>query len=362
MNILHTETLYNWGGEQNKVLREMMMERELGHNVMLFANPNSIIGQRAQEMGFKVIYCVMNKKDYLKSIPMLYKTIKENNIVFVFSHGSTDSWNVAICRSIFRILGNKKIQFMRERHNLYPIKGFASKFMHKKMFDKILYLSESVRDYLKEIGLKDSQLFYTPTVVDTKNLCAIKSAFREEFEIPQDALVIGTFTSLYRKKGVYDFANAAKEALKTYSDAYIVFAGKIKENVKSEILNLFKKKDKVIFTDFREDSVNIIKSFDIYVFASHSEGLGTVLLEAMCSKTPIVVYDIAPMNLLVKNKERGLCAKYLDDKDLAKKILEMLEDKESAQMYAKNALDFVCENYDLVRLKEALKELLKEGN
>lgn len=27
MNILHTETLYGWGGEQNKVLKEMLFMR-----------------------------------------------------------------------------------------------------------------------------------------------------------------------------------------------------------------------------------------------------------------------------------------------------------------------------------------------
>lgn len=43
MNILYTETLYNWGGEQNKVLCEMNFLRELGHNAMLFANPNFIL-------------------------------------------------------------------------------------------------------------------------------------------------------------------------------------------------------------------------------------------------------------------------------------------------------------------------------
>ena len=44
---------------------------------------------------------------------------------------------------------------------------------------------------------------------------------------------------------------------------------------------MFDEKDKIIFTGFRNDAANVIKSFDIYVFASHSEGLGTVLLEAM---------------------------------------------------------------------------------
>ncbi|MEH1010206.1 hypothetical protein QM027_04130 [Campylobacter concisus] len=67
MNILHTQTLFNWGGEQNKTLNEMRFMREMGHEVMLFCNPNSQIESIAKKDGFKVITHEMNKKIFIKA-------------------------------------------------------------------------------------------------------------------------------------------------------------------------------------------------------------------------------------------------------------------------------------------------------
>ncbi|MGP1485910.1 MAG: hypothetical protein ACTTJC_07500 [Campylobacter sp.] len=78
MNILHTETLYNWGGEQRKILNEMAVLRDLGHEVALFCNPNSEILKRAKAENFRTIECEMNKKNFHKSLPALCKVIKEN--------------------------------------------------------------------------------------------------------------------------------------------------------------------------------------------------------------------------------------------------------------------------------------------
>lgn len=358
MNILHTETLFGWGGEQNKVLKEMLFMRERGHNVFLFCNPDSQIALRAQNLDFEVITCKMSKKTYPQSIFALLKTIKSNQISLVISHASTDSWVCAITRMILKVVGFPCV-FMRERHNCYPIKGFASKLLHKFLFDKILYISESVKQILLNIGVCENRCFYLTSCVDTQKLMQTQSSFREEFGIAKDALVIGTFTSLYPKKGVFDFANAAKEVLKVYPEAIIVFGGKISEGIKEAIAKEFESQSKVIFTGFREDALNVIKAFDVYVFASHTEGLGTVLLEAMCSGVPIVVYDQPPMSVLIEHKQRGLCAKYLDSTDLSRQILCLIKDKNAGEAYAQNALNYV-KNFDDCALKSALMELIKQ--
>ena len=344
MNILHTQTLFNWGGEQNKTLNEMRFMREMGHEVMLFCNPNSQIESIAKKDGFKVITHEMNKKNFHKSVPALCEAIRSNKIDVVITHGSTDSWVGAIAGLFYRKRG---VKFYKERHNLFPINGFVSKFMHKKLFDKILYISGSVKEYLLSIGVSEDRLYFMP------------STFRDEFHIAKDELVIGTFTSLYRKKGVFDFASAAKEILKT-KDATIVFSGNISDGTKEQIASMFDEKDKIIFTGFRNAAANVIKRLDHYVFASHSEGLGTVLLEAMSSKVPVVVYDNAPMNVLVKDKERGLCARNLDEISLKECILELINEPEKAKIYSQNAFKFVDENFSHKALKEAIRNLLEQ--
>ncbi|OSQ24283.1 glycosyl transferase family 1 [Campylobacter concisus] len=356
MNILHTETLFNWGGEQNKTLNEIRFMREMGHNVILFCNPNSQIESIAKEEDFSVIAQEMNKKNFHKSVPVLCEAISSNKIDIVITHGSTDSWVGAIAGLFYRKRG---VKFYKERHNLFPIKGFLSKLMHKRLFDKILYISDSVKEYLLSIGVSKDRLVFMPSTVDVEKIDSTKSTFRDEFHIAKDELVIGTFTSLYRKKGVFDFASAAKEILKS-KDATIVFSGNISDGTREQIASMFNEKDKIIFTGFRNDAANIIKGFDIYVFASHSEGLGTVLLEAMSSKIPIVVYDNVPMNVLVKDKERGLCAKNLDEISLKECILELINEPEKAKIYSQNAFKFVDENFSHKVLKEAIKNLLEQ--
>lgn len=359
MNILHTETLKAWGGEQNKVINEMKLARELGHNLFLFCNPDTQIAKVAKELGFCVIAQPMNKKNYHKSVPALCRVIDEKGIDLVISHGSTDSWVAAIAGLFKRKNG---VKFARERHNMFPIKSFISRILHKYLFDYIFYISDSVKNLLKDVGVRDKKLIYMPSTIDTKLSLNTKSTFRSEFGIKDDVIVIGTFTSLYRKKGIFELANAAKLVLKEYENAVIVFGGNISEVTKDEVCAIFdaEVKDRIFFTGFRNDVFNVIKSFDVCVFPSHSEGLGTALLEMMSSGVPIVVFDKEPMNILIKHNERGLCAEYLDVDSLATNIKNIINNKKNSNIYATNALEFVKNNYDHQKLKQAIKDFLEK--
>ena len=357
MNILYTETLYNWGGQQNKVINEMHSAQELGHNVILFCNPNSEISKRARKENFKVIECEMNKKNFHKTVPIFCKILWQENIDVVISNGSTDSWVVAISKIFTR---KKGIKFIRERHNEFPIRGFLSKFLHTTLFDKIISVSPNVTKVLQQIGVKDEKIFFMPTFVDYDALNAVRSTFKEEFNIPKQAITVGMFSSLSRQKGVYEFANTLKILMQENSDIYGIFGGNINKNTKEQILSIFDydMREKLLFTDFRSDIANVVKGIDYYAFPSHTEGLPTALLEAMALSRPIVAFDIAPMNDLLANN-RGQCAKFLDVQDMAEKINAYIQDDDLARQCAENASTFVKENYDTKILKTYIKRLLE---
>lgn len=357
MNILYTETLYNWGGQQNKVINEMHSAQELGHNATLFCNPNSEISKRARKENFKVIECEMNKKNFHKTVPILCKILWQENIDVVISNGSTDSWVAAISKIFTR---KKGIKFIRERHNEFPIRGFLSKLLHTTLFDKIISVSPNVTKVLQKIGVKDEKIFFIPTFVDYDALNAVQSTFKEEFNIPKQAITVGMFSSLSRQKGVYEFANALKILMQENSDIYGIFGGNINKNTKEQILNIFDNavREKLVFTGFRSDIANVVKGIDYYAFPSHTEGLPTALLEAMALSRPIVAFDIAPMNNLLANN-RGQCAKFLDAQDMAEKINAYIQDDDLARQCAENASTFVKENYDTKILKTYIKRLLE---
>ena len=357
MNILYTETLYNWGGQQNKVINEMHSAQELGHNATLFCNPNSEISKRARKENFKVIACEMNKKNFHKTVPILCKILWQENIDVVISNGSTDSWVAAISKIFTR---KKGIKFIRERHNEFPIRGFLSKLLHTTLFDKIISVSPNVTKVLQKIGVKDEKIFFIPTFVDYDALNTMQSTFKEEFSIPKQAITVGMFSSLSRQKGVFEFANALKILMQKNSDIYGIFGGNISKNTKDQILDIFNDdmREKLLFTDFRSDIANVVKGIDYYAFPSHTEGLPTALLEAMALSRPIVAFDIAPMNNLLADN-RGQCAKFLDAQDMAEKINAYIQNDELARQCAENASTFVKENYDTQILKRYIKRLLE---
>jgi hypothetical protein len=75
VNILHTETLKGWGGQQNKVLKECIALRELNHQIILICNPNSKIGEQFRLEKFDVIEKEMNKGNILKNVFFFFKNI-----------------------------------------------------------------------------------------------------------------------------------------------------------------------------------------------------------------------------------------------------------------------------------------------
>ena len=63
MNILQTETLKGWGGQQNKIILESIALGELGHKVILVCNPGARIRERAEKHGIQICLEHLNTRD-----------------------------------------------------------------------------------------------------------------------------------------------------------------------------------------------------------------------------------------------------------------------------------------------------------
>ena len=91
MNIIQTETLKGWGGQQNKVINECLALKKQGHEVILICNPNADIISFAEEKNINFITYPMNKRNFHKTIPFFLKLFKTKKIDLIITHGSTDS-------------------------------------------------------------------------------------------------------------------------------------------------------------------------------------------------------------------------------------------------------------------------------
>ena len=125
----------------------------------------------------------------------------------------------------------------------------------------------------------------------------------------------------------------------------------IEENIKSKGLE-----ENIILVGSQDDVDKFYKSAKMFIFSSKSEGLPTVIIEAMSKGLPIVATD-APYGCrdILQNNKYGIITPVGDYQMLAEKTIELLKNKESFKYYSEQSI----KRYNDFLPKNIIKEFYK---
>lgn len=194
-----------------------------------------------------------------------------------------------------------------------------------------------------------------------------------EWNIPNTAKVIGMIGRVNSWKGQEDFLIATNKVLENNKNVYAiivggVFVGEEKyKNILLENINKSSFKDRIIYSDYRNDTEAIHKLFDIFVLPSiNPDPLPTVVLEAMATGKPIVGYAHGGVCEMVKNGVNGLLVEPRNPDLLANAINKLLQNKKLCKQMGKKSLERFNNNFSMTRYvnnysKEYAK-IIKEYN
>jgi glycosyltransferase involved in cell wall biosynthesis len=101
-------------------------------------------------------------------------------------------------------------------------------------------------------------------------------------------------------------------------------------------------------------------SADVYVLASHAEGMPLVVLEAMATGLPIVATDVQGVAELVADGENGRRFPVEDAAALAERLAELIADAEKRAEYGAASRRRV-EKYDWTNIADAYLDLLERA-
>lgn len=356
--VIITESLTNWGGQQKKVYYEIESILSLGFDPVLICNRGAVISDRVNKMGVDVYEKEISKK---KVIALAIDILQLSNQIgsdLIISHGSTDSWAALIAK----ILSFGRIRVYREKHNIYEIRGVLSKLVYRKLYNKVLVVSEAIRDYMLDIGCTKEKLYLLPDAVDVDVFAPNqqkRELFRSNYSIVNEDKVVGVVTTLKKEKGLRDLIEACTISVNEM-EAYFVFGGRIsgenKKYVLSELENKSVDLNKVIFTGFVSDPEDVYNGLDLFVHLSHSEGMGTVIIEAMSVGLPVVVWDRRPMSDIVCDAVNGKVVSFGAYEKLSDSINYIFECYGSG-IYNVNR-EKVINNYSVENLQERLRCLI----
>ncbi|HLZ44233.1 MAG TPA: glycosyltransferase [Gemmatimonadales bacterium] len=298
MRVLQVDSGRHWRGGQHQVwllCRELARER--GIEQALVTKQGSELAQRAASGGISVHGTTWDIGLDPRAWWHLRRTIAtfQPDIIHVHdSHALTLAATVAMGRTI---VATRRVEFR------------IGRFGSWRRPDRIIAISEAVKRSLIRDGIASDAVVVVHDGVDVAEIRRAAEpplAIRRQLTIPATAPLAINAAALTAEKDHRTLILAAHYARAKRPDLYWVIAGegKLREDLTAEIARLGLR-DRVHLVGYVDRIDALIAEASVFVLSSKSEGLGSVLLNALALGRPVVataaggIPEILPPEALV---------------------------------------------------------------
>lgn len=330
IKVLHTEWSDGWGGQEIRIINEMISVREQGVEVFLACRDHAIIKQKAFENNIKVFTLPFRGNADFKTLFSLKKIIKNNSIDIVNTHSGKDTWVGGLAA---KLAGSK---FIRTRHLSNRIRSSRTNFINE-LADYIFTTGESVRaDMIKYNRIDPDKIQSIPTGVDSDIFDPDKydrEICRKKFGIEKGVISIGMVAVLRDSKRYDNFLKIAHNLKQEFPGKSFKFliagGGPLQEKVKEWVAK-FQLDDDVTMLGHIENVPEVMKALDIFLFtADRREGVPQSVMQALLMNTRTVSTDDGSTRDLHNGNNFLISSvKYEDIYKNAKKMVENLNSDE----------------------------------
>ena len=360
-NVLYLITEFEVGGAENMLYEvATRIDRQRYNSYAACLTGRGAIGEKLSASGIEVEYfCMRNRLDF-RIFRRLVKLLKKNDIHILHSylfHANFIGRIAGKLAGVPVIISSIRTSEKEERYHLWLDK------LTSGLVDTEICVCEAVRQFtIKEAGIPARKLISIPNGID---LVKFDGAFnregkKAELGIKDSTKVIGTVGHLSKPKGIEFFLRAAGLILKKFQDTVFVIIGG--GELEDELKQLAKElciEDKVIFTGFRKDAVEIMSIFDVFVLSSLWEGMPVAVLEAMALSKPVVATTVGGCPELITSGENGYLVEPADCTGLSRAVVSILKNPELAEKMGDNSRKKV-EHFSVDKMVERTEELYEK--
>jgi len=219
------------------------------------------------------------------------------------------------------------------------------------MADIVVTISPALSFAYKSSKLDAGKLREIANPVDIERFCPPREDEKLELRnklgigLKQQALLfVGTIAE---RKGIDLLVEAFGKLANHYPDLLLFLVGPItKARERQEFVARMKQRleelgisEKVIFTGLIDNVEEYMKASGVFVFASRTEGFGTVVVEAMATGLPVVAVNIPGITeSIIEDGRDGIIIKEEDPEKVESAIIKLLQDKKLYQRISENAV------------------------
>ncbi|MEP1151840.1 MAG: glycosyltransferase family 4 protein [Balneola sp.] len=362
MNILQIrgDFIDNGPGTQMLTISEALRKR--GHQVEVAAS-GGLLKEKIIKSGFvfHTIEDLARTKrapwNILSAIAKLRKLFNEREIDVVHAHNAATLY----LSFLASITINRKVKLFHSCRGIELRKNYQWRnWIYLKYPGHIFAVSEFTKNMLVNIGVKPDGISVTYNGVDLSRFDIEKKEIfrkkiRSEFNIPDDAIVIGIIGKMGTKghdEIIKAFANLEKEFTNVY--ALLVGGGPFLEEFKLLASNL-NVSDRLKFVGIRFEAEMFNSAFDIFALPSYwGEMFPNALLEAMAMKNPIISTKLSGIPEIF-TKDIGYLIERKDTQALEEKLRFLIANKEERLKMGNTARELLMERFTIQNVVDIIE-------
>ena len=166
-----------------------------------------------------------------------------------------------------------------------------------------------------------------------------------------EEFVVGTLGRIIEEKGIPEVMDVARACADPSMRFSVAGAGDLVERIKSD------GPPNLRYVGYIRESEAYLRSLDVYLQASHNEGLSMSLLEAMRAGVPIVATDVGATREAIQHGETGLLVQPGYPDAILEAIIKLRRDPELAATLGSRAQTLYAEQFRMRRQHERFLEL-----
>ena len=252
----------------------------------------------------------------------------------VHTHKYKDSFiGTLVARSlgipyVVRIVHGLPEPFMGLRNAKMVAYTAADRLMTDWLVDRVVAVSSDIEKVL--IGLYGSNrvsCIHNGIDLEAVRVTTSREAFRRKWQIPEDAVVIGTVGRLVPVKGHAILLDATRILQASIGNVALVLVGDgpLRKDLEANAKRLGLEKS-VIFAGQQDQSYDFMNMMDVFVLPSLHEGIPMVVLEALALQRPVVATRVGGIPEVIEHGQTGFLAEPSDASSLARLLQRLVED------------------------------------
>ncbi len=243
-----------------------------------------------------------------------------------------------------KLIASRRVDFHLQSHAF-------SQWKYRQM-DGFIAASHAIKAILVQDGIPAGRIDVVHDGIDVDKIAHRPAVdLHAEYWLPHGVPVMVNVGALVAHKGQKHLIDAMPLVLREVPEAHLVIfgEGELRAPLEKQIKHLGLAK-RVLLPGFREDVMSLMKTADLFVMSSITEGLGSAVLDAMAMGHAVVGTTAGGIPEAVMPYETGLLVEPGDAKALAGAIVTLLKDSALRKAYGEAGLERVAEHFGVDRL------------